>query len=157
MPASTRPRRRSLQWAEMIRSTSMFSSSPTGCSSALSRSPNFLRAASSSPGRRISSARRPCFTALRRTAVFPFIVLGPVLLRAFCRLASAFLALVIDLTFPWFIDKVQRIVVHSGLQWHCPHGRTFREYRSSLRVQAYYHEFSERAAEELVVPVAMVS
>src|SRR5215216_6679126 len=88
MLASTRLRRRSLQVASIIRSTSRLSISPMGCSSALRRSANSFRASSSSPGRRISRERRPCVVELRRAVAFPSGVLGPVLLRAFRLLAS---------------------------------------------------------------------
>src|SRR5215208_7088480 len=88
MPASTRLARRSLQVASMIRSTSRLSISPTGCSSALRRSASSFRATSSSPGRRISCERSPCFVALRLAVVLPSGVLGPLLLRAFRLLAS---------------------------------------------------------------------
>src|SRR5215208_3210615 len=88
MPASTLSRRCILQWVATIFSTSRLSNSPTGCSSALRRSPNSFRASSSSPGRRISCERRPCVVELRRAEAFPSGVLGPVLLRAFRLLAS---------------------------------------------------------------------
>src|SRR5215208_8214497 len=88
MPASTLSRRCILQWVATIFSTSRLSNSPTGCSSALRRSPNSFRASPSSPGRRISCERRPCFVELRRAVSFPSGVLGPLLLRAFRLLAS---------------------------------------------------------------------
>src|SRR5215210_3377227 len=65
-----------------------------GCSSSLRCSPSSLRASSSSPGKRISFESRPCLRAFMRTAAFPSGVLGPVLLRAFWRLALACLSLV---------------------------------------------------------------
>src|ERR671921_799674 len=156
MPASTLPRRRSRQVAAVIRSTSRFSSSPSGCSSVLRRSLKSLRASSSSSGRRTCSERRPCFTALRRTAVLPSSVLGPVLFSAFCRLASAFLSLVIEFASSWFIGNVCKIVVHSKLLWHCLCCRALGECRSSYRIQSYCRKLGGRAAEELVVPLPSI-
>jgi hypothetical protein len=85
-PASTRRVRRNLHWVATICSTSRSSISPSGRSSALRRSSNSLRASSSSSGSRTSYASRPCFRASCRTLALPSGVLGPVLLRAFCRL-----------------------------------------------------------------------
>src|SRR5215217_3695094 len=99
MPASTRLKRRSLQVASMIRSTSRLSISPTGCSSALRRSANSFKASSSSPGRRTSWERRPCVVALRRAVAFPSGVLGPLPFRAFRLLASICFLLVMLVPF----------------------------------------------------------
>ena len=77
--------------------------------------------------------------------------------RAFCWLASAFLGLVINFSpFLDFTGKVRKIIVFSGLQVHCLYGRAFQECRSGLRFRAYYHEYSERVAEKLVVPLPSI-
>src|SRR5215204_1190406 len=109
----------------MIRSTRRFSSSPTGCRSFLRCSSSSLKASSSSPGRRISSDRRPCLRAFRRTASFPSGVLGPVLFRAFRLLDWAFFSLVIISTFRNVrVDSVEGIVERNA----CKSSTDFRCY-----------------------------
>src|SRR5215218_180561 len=111
MLVSTRPRGRSLQKREVMRSMRRISISPTGCSSALRRSPSSLKASSSSPGNSSYLERR----ALRRTAVFPSGVLGPVFFRALWWLNSAFLELVIADSIRLWLSQLTATGLRSAL------------------------------------------